>query len=436
MKFESWGRTPKAEHLVTTACSRNAPMPRIGKGTAMLPFGCGRSYGDSCLNDGGGLIAMRGLDRFIHFDPETGDLRVEAGVTLEEILDFAVPRGWFLPVSPGTKFVTVGGAIANDIHGKNHHRAGNFGNHVRELELLRSDGSRLHCRPDEDECGWFRATVGGLGLTGLITWATIRLRPIHNTMIQVERIKFPNVDAFFELAEASDAAHEYTVAWVDVLARGESLGRGIFMRGNHAGPDISKQRVYRSRKFNVPFNAPGWLLNKWSIKAFNGMFYGKQFRKKKLLLEHYEPFFYPLDTILNWNRLYGRNGLFQYQCVVPFELSREPIKEILQAISHAGQGSFLAVLKVFGDLPRAGLMSFPRPGVTLALDFANRGERTLKLLADLDRITVAAGGLVYPAKDARMSAEHFQQYFPHWQELEPYIDPALSSSFWRRVTGN
>jgi len=441
MKYESWGRTPKADHQVTRMAGRSSSLPELPADGTILPYGCGRSYGDSCLNNHeagqtGHILATDNLDRFIAFCPDSGLLTVEAGVTLADILDFAVPKGWFLPVSPGTKFVSVGGAIANDIHGKNHHVAGTFGNHISEFEILRSDGTRMCCSPTENPT-WFRATIGGLGLTGMITWASIKLKSIHNPYIDVEHIKFGGLNEFFQLVEESDEDYEYTVSWVDVLAKGDSLGRGIFMRGNHAGPELPKNPPPARPsdfKATIPFDAPGWLLNRFSIWGFNALYYNRQLAKHEHHCQHYEPFFYPLDAVLKWNKLYGKRGLFQHQCVVPYAQGDEPIREILKSISDAGEGSFLAVLKVFGDVESLGLMSFPRAGVTLTLDFPNRGQRTLDLLARLDAITAEAGGAVYPAKDARMAGHYFRSYFPHWRELEPFIDPKFSSSFWRRVT--
>jgi FAD/FMN-containing dehydrogenase len=427
----SWGNYPPARHEVRRIYWRHDPLPGTPNGCTVLPYGLGRSYGDSCLNDGGAVLDTTGLDHFIEFDAATGVLRCEAGVSLAAILDLLVPKGWFLPVTPGTKYVTLGGAIANDIHGKNHHRAGTFGCHVPRFELLRSDGRRLVCSPEEN-AALYRATIGGLGLTGLITWAELRMRRIEGELIDRESIKFGGLDRFFELAEESDARFEYTVAWIDCMARGPDLGRGLFFRGNHA-PGGSAAR--RGSRASVPVFAPRFLLQPTSIRAFNSLYYHRQTRDVVQGLLHYDPFFFPLDSIGNWNRLYGRRGFFQYQCVVPHEGGREATRSILSRIADSGDGSFLAVLKVFGDVSSPGLLSFPRPGITLALDFANRGPRTLALFEGLDEIVRRYGGRVYPAKDARMSATSFQAFYPQWREFSTHIDPAFSSSFWRRVTG-
>ena len=433
--FQSWGRYPLAHQntLQLHWAGDALPLPEAN-GDTLLPHGQGRSYGDSCLNDGGTLLLTQGLSRFIHFDRARGLLRCESGVTLADILRLIVPQGWFLPVTPGTKFVSVGGAIANDVHGKNHHRAGTFGCHVTRCELLRSDGSRLICSPQEN-VEWFAATVGGLGLTGLITWAEIRLKPISNPFITVDTIRFANLDEFFELSATAEADYEYTVAWLDCLASGCHFGRGLFMRGNHAPPQLSGlPPIFELQGRSFPFNAPNWMLNNLSIRAFNFAYYHRQRSKMASRLTHFAPFFYPLDAIPAWNRIYGRRGFLQYQCVVPDDGGHTAIRSILEKIVAAGQGSFLSVLKTFGDVPSPGLLSFPRKGVTLALDFPMRGASTLALLNELDIIVQQVSGGVYPAKDARMSPESFLAYYPRWQEFSQFIDPKFSSGFLRRVT--
>lgn len=430
--YDSWGRYPHASPAVIHRIYwEDEPLPVDPH--QLLPYGNGRSYGDSCLNNGGALLDMRGLHRFLSFDRLTGILDCEAGVLLADILDLIVPMGWFLPVTPGTRFVTLGGAIANDVHGKNHHRAGTFGQHVRRLVLKRSDQGTVFCSAHEN-AALFHATIGGLGLTGAILRVEIQLRTINNAAIDSETIRFANLDAFFTLSKESDRDFEYTVAWIDCLAQGKSLGRGLFMRGNHANPQQTPL-VPPAKRRSFPFEMPFPAVNAWSLRAFNSLYYRKQWGTVRRAISHYEPFFYPLDNLLHWNRIYGRKGFLQYQCVVPLESGTHSIRAILQTIAIARRGSFLAVLKIFGDRPSPGLLSFPRPGATLALDFPNQGTRTLALLDQLDSIVATAGGAVYPAKDARMSGEHFRQYFPRWEVFQPFIDPQFSSSFWRRVTG-
>ena len=427
----SWGRWPRIEHSAAIGITDRFKASLPDTPYSVLPHGNGRSYGDVCLNQGGALLLTRPLDRFIGFDPITGVLECEAGVLLSEIIDLVLPHGWFPPVTPGTALVTVGGAIANDVHGKNHHRAGSFSAHLLSFDLLRSDGLRLTCSATEN-LPWFRATVGGLGLTGLISRAKLQMRRVPGPWFYGDSQRFSRLSEFFELSTQSDADYEYTVAWIDCVASGAALGRGIFMRGNHA-PGSGREPAPSA--MSMPLTPPFSLVNGLSLRAFNKLYYHRPQAAQLEAQWHYRPFLYPLDGIRNWNRMYGPQGFFQYQCVVPPANAQASMQEILLRISQSGVGSFLAVLKNFGSAESAGLLSFPRPGTTLALDFPNHGEVTLKLLDSLDEVTAAAGGAVYPAKDARMSAASFQQYFPAWKSFSEFIDPKFSSSFWRRVTG-
>ncbi|HTZ89948.1 MAG TPA: FAD-binding oxidoreductase [Alloacidobacterium sp.] len=431
-QFESWGRYPKLQaNVIPLSWTTDFPLP-YPPATKLLPVGAGRSYGDVCLLEHGTLLKTRGMDRFQHFAHETGVLRCEAGVTLAEILDFAVPRGFFLPVTPGTKYVTVGGAIANDIHGKNHHIAGTLGCHVLRFELVRSDGAHFECSPTQNP-DWFSATVGGMGLTGLITWAELRLRPIVSRKIQYKGTKFIGIDEFVALSQAGAQA-EYTVAWIDCVATGKNFARGIFMQGDHSQQPEPLKRG-REPWLTLPVDVPEFALNRFSIGLFNTLYYNKQFRKEKTGLVDYEPFFYPLDSLLHWNRMYGKRGLLQFQCLLPWEDGEQMgIVKILKAITASGLASFLAVIKVFGDVPSPGMLSFPAPGITLALDFPIRADVSFDLLDQLARITQEHGGRMYPAKDARMTAEQFQSFYPQWQAFARYIDPAFDSAFWQRVT--
>ncbi len=439
--YESWGRYPKSNQVVYPLHWVTDEVPFGTLFGSVLPFGQGRSYGDSCLNTGGTLLDTDPFNHFIQFDRERGILRCEAGVTLEEILKLIVPAGWFLPVTPGTKFVSLGGAIANDIHGKNHHRDGTFGCHVTCFELLRSDGSPLFCSPSQNK-ELFCATIGGLGLTGLMTWAEIKLKPILSSLMQVELIPFFHINDFFPLAADSDQKFEYTVAWIDSLSRGQNLGRGVFIRGNHLPlPSEGHGSSLRKSHLLIPFDLPEFLLNPVSMRLFNSVYYEWQKHHAGRKVVHYDPFFYPLDKIKDWNRMYGKRGFFQYQCVIPSEYNDLPAtKSVIQALlgecSRTGNGSFLAVLKNFGSVPSPGLMSFPKAGMTLALDFPNRGQKTLDFLERLDEKVKEAGGSVYIGKDARMSPDSFRAYYPQWQELEKVRDPKFSSSFWKRVTGS
>jgi L-gulonolactone oxidase len=430
----SWGRSLRAPHLGFSPGWRDELAPTLraaaaAPGPGVLGVGLGRSYGDSGLNAGGAVILTGALDRLIAFDAAAGVLRAEAGASLAALLEVIVPRGFFLPVTPGTRHVTLGGAVANDVHGKNHHGAGCFGRWVRALGLLRSDGTEHVLRPGDP---LFAATVGGLGLTGLITWVEIDLLPIASAQMEVEEEVFEGLEGFFDLAEAAEG-WPYTVAWVDCLARGPALGRGLFQRARHAAEGgLAVQRP--PRLLRMPLDAPGFALNRASIGAFNALHFARGRRRAgRMRREPYLGFFYPLDGIAAWNRLYGRRGFFQYQCVVPLAAARAAMRAMLEAIAAAGEGSFLAVLKTFGALPSPGMLSFPMEGATLALDFPNRGARTLALLASLDAIVRAAGGRLYPAKDGRLPAAMFRAGYPRWEEFAALTDPAFSSSFWRRV---
>jgi len=432
--FESWGRYPSyGANIIPLHWQSDfsAIAPSLLNGA--LPVGMGRSYGDACLLKDGNLLVTTGMNRLIEFDPESGLLTAEAGITLAQILDFAVPRGFFLPVSPGTKYVTLGGAIANDIHGKNHHMAGTFGRHVMQFELMRSDGSRRLCSPTENS-DWYAATIGGLGITGLITWATLRLKPIVSRLIEYEGIQFHGIDEFLALTEQSKDI-EYTVSWVDVTSTGKNFARGIFMQGDHSQKRDTLTPSPKS-KLVFPFDAPGFALNRLSVSLFNTAYFHKQFSKRSVSIEDYEPFFFPLDKVLHWNRMYGKRGLLQFQYVIPWEHAKEGTVAILHEVAKSGLASFLAVLKAFGDVPSPGMMSFPKPGITLALDFPIKPDKTFPVVHRLAEMVLEFGGRLYPAKDAAMTARQFQAFYPQWQQFSRYRDPLLTSSFWERVTGD
>lgn len=429
-RLRSWGGLEARDSaLLAPAEWLAAP----GGNRPVLAYGNGRSYGDSCLNDGGGLIAARRLGRILSFDAASGIIVCEAGVLLDEVLELGVPAGWFPPVTPGTCFVTIGGALANDVHGKNHHRAGTFGRHVLAFELARSDGSRLSCTPTQN-AELFAATIGGMGLTGLVTQVTLQLMKVESGEMLQETLHFDGLDRFFEIAAESDATHDYTVAWVDSLAGGSGFGRGVFFRANHA-PASDAPPAKTAPTLPFPLKPPFPLINRLSLRAFNALYRAAQPRSPEPRRIPYRPFFYPLDRVNDWNRAYGPKGLRQFQCAVPMAHAREAVEAMLRLTLKAGESSFLTVLKLFGEVPSPGLMSFPIPGATLTLDFPHRGERTLKLLDELDRIAISAGGRVNPYKDARMSAQSFEASFPHWRDFARHIDPGFSSSFWRRVTG-
>ena len=434
MTAGSWGQLPIPGADRTLAQDwRFQPLPQArDESDSFLPYGSGRSYGDSCLNSHASALDTSRLARFITFDEQQGLLTCESGVTLNEILQVIVPRGWFLPVVPGTRFITLGGAIANDVHGKNHHRVGSFGCHVTSIGLLRSDGERLLLNA-QDESGLFTATIGGLGLTGLITHATIKLVPIASDQMEVEDQPFTSLAEFLALSAAAQD-WDYTVAWFDTFKRAGAQLRGIFSRGRHAASPAVLDPGPDSPRVSVPLAPPLSLVNGLSVDLFNRAYYQAGIRKKSQRRQHFQPFLFPLDAIAHWNRIYGRRGFYQYQCVVPVQGSEQSIGRLLELMLASREASFLAVLKAFGDITSPGLLSFPRPGLTLALDFPNRGDKTLRLMESFDEVVRECSGALYPAKDARMSAEMFALSYPRLSEFMPHIDPAFSSTFWRRVS--
>ncbi|WP_369818178.1 FAD-dependent oxidoreductase [Acidovorax sp. Root219] len=396
-----------------------------------IAYGNGRSYGDMCLNPGGVLWHTRGLDRLCSWNAETGMLVCESGVLLRDIQQTFVPKGWMLPVTPGTQFVTVGGAVANDVHGKNHHAMGSFGDQILRLWLARSDGQIIECtRGQASE--WFFATIGGMGLTGVIVRVELKLRRISGPWLDTETIPYGSLDEFFGLSDASEAAWEHTVSWIDCLS-GERT-RGIFMRAKPSAATIGPLPKSGTRR--MPVTPPVSLVNHMTLRPFNIAYHRLQRWKAGQAVAHYEPFFYPLDGLLEWNRMYGPKGFYQYQSVVPRAAGPDATREMLREIGRSGEGSFLAVLKTFGSRAGPGMLSFPRPGVTLALDFPNRRDSTLRLFSRLDEIVLAAGGTLYPAKDARMSRRMFESGYPRLAEFLPFRDPGITSSMSRRLLGS
>jgi FAD/FMN-containing dehydrogenase len=396
-----------------------------------LAFGNGRSYGDSCLPADGTMIDMRGMNRVLHLDPATGILRAESGLLLLDLLPHIIPHGWFPAVVPGTRLVTIGGAIANDIHGKNHHVNGTFGEHVRAFELWRSDGQKLLCSRQQN-ADLFHASIGGMGLTGLITWAEIQLMRTPSPNVVQEALPLENLADFFRLAPASDTTHAYSVAWLDSLATGPHLGRGVLLRANHAGESLLP--AHRGAPLvSIPFTPPIPLVNRWSLRAFNSLYRRRTLSKTGEHPVPYTSFFFPLDTVGRWNRLYGPGGLRQHQSVIPMEHAERVITAMIEETHKARHGSFLTVLKLFADRPAAGLMSFPRAGATLTLDFPYLGARTDALLDRLDALTMSCGGRVNPYKDAHMSAATFAASFPQMRAFQAFMDPMARSQLAERV---
>lgn len=420
--MKSWGGVSGPDQRVRAVHWPDAL--RLTRST-MLAVGNLRSYGDVCLASSGDNLCMTRLDRVLDFDELRGTIRCDAGISLAEISKIVIPQGWRLPVLPGTERVTLGGAIANDVHGKNHHRLGTFGQHVRSLRLQRTSGEVISCSSSENIELW-QATIAGLGLTGIILDATVALVPATAGYLDVETIKFGCLDEFFTIDEASIANHEYTVAWFDCL--GDTV-RGIYSRANFS--DLSKMDGPESSLFGIPFDLPFSAVNGVSLRLFNSLYFYRQRSLSESRRVKFSKWMFPLDSIRNWNRLYGNKGFRQYQCVV----DRCAIGLILGEIKRSNTGSMLAVIKSFGDIQSPGLLSFPRPGYTVALDFPFRGTETTDLFVRLDKIVSDVGGAIYPAKDAHMSEENFKSAYPAWERFLALKDPGLESLFWQRVMG-
>lgn len=419
MKLSGWGKYPVVDCQLASCRSVHDLSSLFGRAETLIPRGNGRSYGDAALNPDL-TLSMLAMNHLQNFDQTTGLLTCEAGVLLSDILEVFVPRGWLPAVMPGTKFVTVGGMIASDVHGKNHHHSGTFGRHVDSIELALADGTIRRCSRTENS-NIFHATIGGMGLTGVILSANFRLIPIETAYLREETVVAANLDQTMALFEAS-AEWPYAVAWVDCLAKGLQQGRALVSRAEHlkradlpARLQETPLAAHRRGGHRVPVDAPPGLLNRISVSLFNKAYYAWGAAHADERVIHYDPFFFPLDRLLEWNRLYGRRGFVQYQCVLPKKESAGGLSALLERISGSGAGSFLTVLKLLG--PRGeGLLSFPMEGYTLALDFPiKRG--TLELMAELDIITARHGGRVYLAKDARTSREGIRDGYDRLEEF-------------------
>jgi FAD/FMN-containing dehydrogenase len=421
MITESWGRAKHSETTIVSSINHSN----------VLVVGSKLSYGDSCLNTDGNLYLNKSNNCILEFNPIEGTIKAETGITFDALLKFLVPRGFFLPVTPGTKFITLGGAIANDIHGKNHHKDGNFGRWITSLTLNRMS-SLVTCSPVENN-ELFKATIGGLGLTGYIQDCTFKLIKINSSSIDTETIKFSTVDDFFKINEES-YNFRYTVAWIDCLSSKAANGNlnGLYIRGNHSS--FGDLKIHKEPGFKrIPLNFPSWVLNKLTVKIFNFLYFNKQISKIKKATTHYDPFFYPLDAIKDWNKIYGKSGLFQFQCVIPMKNAKPTLIELLRLIGESGQGSFLCVLKTFGSVPSEGILSFPKEGITLALDFSNLGDKTLHLLHKLYETVEESDGKIYPAKDQILNRNQFEKMYPSYKDFIKYLDPKFSSDWWKRV---
>jgi FAD/FMN-containing dehydrogenase len=402
-------------------------------GARCLVVGNLRSYGDEVLSPSGTYVHTTRCDRILRIDTAADTVTAECGIRIDVLQQRLDALGYMLPVTPGTAQITLGGAIANDVHGKNHHLAGTFGRFVQEFELARTSGEILHCSPAQNP-EYFAATIGGMGLTGAITWARIKLRRIASPMLRVTARRFRSLSEFFDLDERHKDEHEYSVAWIDCLARGASLGRGIYSVADHGESSVPPARRPTGAgpyRVSIPCSLSVSPVNRVSLATLNTLYF--RGHPTGTTERPIQKWLYPLDTIQHWNRLYGQRGFFQFQCVVPASNSRAAVTELLTHIARRGQGSFLAVLKNFGDKPSPGLMSFPMHGTTLALDFPNRGSATRELLLDLDRLTASAGGRVYPAKDAHCTAESLARGYPQLERFRRSLDPGLESLMSRRL---
>lgn len=425
-----WGRVLHAQSDVARP-ERAAELESILRDTSsLLARGAGRSYGDAALNQGGRTVLMSRLDRFLGFDPVTGVLTAEAGVTFSDVITTFLPRGFMPPVVPGTGFATLGGGVANDVHGKNHHQAGSFGQHVEWLDLRLPSGELRRVAPGT---ALFDATIGGVGLTGIIERLALRLKRVPSNAVQVRKRRVRNLDDFLAAFEDEKDRSEYVVGWIDALATGQHLGRGIL---EVASPSSHMLDASPKSPKRVPIDFPNFALNPWSVRAFNWAYYRRVPSSGYEAPAPYQSFLFPLDALLDWNRIYGKRGFHQFQCVVPFESGREALTKMLDLISKSGRGSFLAVLKALGNAG-TGLLSFPQPGYTLALDFPN-APGAVGLIEQLERIACDHGGRTYLAKDSTSSAENLRRMYPkldQFQAVLQEVDPQgrMNSDLARRL---
>jgi len=416
----NWGNYPVIESDDESFVFEDQLDALIQKEQSFIARGNGRCYGDASLAER--TISTLKFDKILSFDTANGIFECQSGLTLDQILTVIVPAGWFLPVTPGTKFITIGGGLASDVHGKNHHVDGSISNHVIEMDVVLASDQVITCSADLHP-DLFEATLGGMGLTGVISRVKLRLKKIATSLIRQKQIKAENLQELIGLFEEYKD-YTYSVAWIDCLKKGKHFGRSILMLGEHAAvadlPEHQKAnplKLPKNKQLNFPFSMPSWVLNKFTVKAFNFLYYSKNFKKEINNLVSYEPFFYPLDAVLHWNRLYGKSGFVQYQFVLPLD-AREGLIEILHRIADEGLGSFLAVLKVFGK--QESMISFPKEGYTLALDFPVR-TGLLEFLDELDAIVLKYKGRLYMSKDARMKPEMLVAGYPELEKFKRIV---------------
>ena len=423
--YNSWNNIPRSNKKRSV---KNFNYQTLKDSKNYLPRGLGRSYGDVCLNDDGDLVLTEKFDKVLSFDEQNGLIECEAGISINQLLKIITPTGWFLPVVPGTSYVSLGGAIANDIHGKNHHKVGSFGNNLISFEILCSDGDILKCSKTENT-NLFYATIGGLGLTGIIVNVKIQLIKVASNLIDVGSKRFFSLDEFFKLNNEYEELYDYTVSWVDFDIKNKGSIRGVYHYGNHSSNGYQKDSNF---SITFPIKLPFSIVNNLTLKILNN-FYFYANKDKNLKKQHYRSFFFPLDAIKNWNRAYGRKGFFQYQFVVPKRESKEVVGLVIDKLIKYKQKPALGVLKTFGEKQPLGMLSFPREGLTLAIDLQNKGTSTLELLNELDNVINSFNGRIYPAKDSRMSKETFLNNYTEYEKFKSYIDPKINSNFITRL---
>tara|TARA_B100001250_G_scaffold94263_2_gene78637 strand:+ start:8278 stop:9606 length:1329 start_codon:yes stop_codon:yes gene_type:complete len=424
--ISGWGLSPRVDAEIFPAYfPSDLTQPKIPH--PFIPQGSCRSYGDACLAKQ--VVSTLPLHNFLEFDPNRGLIKCEAGITLSNILSFIIPRGYFLPVTPGTKNPTIGGCLAADVHGKNHHKEGSIANFTEEFKLVLADGTKIRCSRDE-EAELFWATLGGMGLTGTIYSATLRLKSISTSFVQTRTLKVKNLENLCNYFTDDRYQYTYSVAWIDTLS--SQVGRSLLMLGEHADHTQVKRPsnmpIHSNKSWDIPFFFPNCALNSSSMRIFNTLYYNKQIRNETNKLIHYDPYFYPLDSIGSWNRIYGREGFLQYQFVVPFDGGRDLIRLILKKISERGVLSFLSILKTLGD-ESGGLLSFPKPGYTLALDIPLKNKSVIEFLSTLTKEIIGSGGRIYLAKDAIISKDDFIAMYPSHNEfrrIKKACDPHMS----------
>lgn len=418
MRLTSWGHHRHADMIAFRPERLSTLQQAVRSADAesgIIAYGEGRNYGDLAMRDGGRALLTRRLDRIIEFDAEAGAVTLEAGVTFAELYNFATKRGFLPPVTPGTAFVTLGGGVASDVHGKNHDLHGTLGAHVDWLDIVVANGDCVRASPTERP-ELFAATVGGCGLTGVIAAIRLRLRRQQANAVETREFRVRDLDHFFELMAEHREKATYTVGWVDALQRGRNLGRGIFQTGE---PLVADNMKPRRSQLAVPFTFPAGTLNRFSVGLFNEIYFRRVPSSGRQRVVDYDAFHHPLDAVGHWNRLYGRSGFYQFQCVIPDTNARDGIRKLLELVSTAQAASFLAVLKTFGA-EGFGHLSFPRPGVTLSLDLPARPE-TRDLMSRLESTTREAGGRIYLAKDGTMSAESFAEMYPRLERFNAVL---------------